>query len=224
MGLLSLMDKVSIVHSVMVDNESYDDAARKHKVSIRLINLLVQKVKKNPKLFDEMAAEMEHQQLMHDNIKEVTLGMIEQDAVIDKAEMVAINVKRDYDFKPSNKLVRQVFRQDLGMKYQKLKKLAYQGNSERSLILRQQFSMKMLELLEQGKRILNIDETWISGMKCTHRSWQMPQRSRSLPEKQVTPSISLILGMDTEGDVYAGFTQVNTNTQVMKLFISKLAM
>jgi len=181
MGLLTLTDKVSIVHSVMVDNESYDDAARKHKVSIRLINFLVQKVKKNPKLFDEMAAEMEHQQLMHDNIKEVTLGMIEQDAVIDKAEMVAINVKRDYDFKPSNKLVRQVFRQDLGMKYQKLKKLAYQGNSERSLILRQQFSMKMLELLEQGKRILNIDETWISGMKCTHRSWQMPQRSRSLP-------------------------------------------
>ena len=45
-----------------------------------------------------------------------------------------------------------------------------------------------------------------------------------MPEKSVSPRISLIAAVDTEGDVYLSMTQVNTDVNVMKLYLSKLAM
>lgn len=62
--------------------------------------------------------------------------------------MVARKVETEHNFRPTNRFVCKVFRNDLGMKYKKVKKIAFQGNSERSLVLRQQFSIKLLELLE----------------------------------------------------------------------------
>ena len=47
-------------------------------------------------------------------------------------------------------------------KYKKIKRIAFKGNAERNLVLRQQFGMKLLELLQAGKRIINVDETWIA--------------------------------------------------------------
>ena len=49
----------------------------------------------------------------------------------------------------------------LGMSFKKVQTSAIHLNSEKNLVLRQQFSLKCLELLRQGKIILNIDETWL---------------------------------------------------------------
>ena len=76
-----------------------------------------------------------------------TTEMIEAKKSILKAETIKNMVERDCDLKVTNALVRQVFREDLGLKYKKIKRLPYTGNSERNLILRQQFAMKLLELL-----------------------------------------------------------------------------
>jgi hypothetical protein len=48
------------------------------------------------------------------------------------------------------------------MRYSKIKKIPYQGNSQRSLVLRQQYAQKMLRVLSDNKRIINIDETWLN--------------------------------------------------------------
>jgi hypothetical protein len=47
------------------------------------------------------------------------------------------------------------------MKYKKIKKIPFSGNSERNLIIRQEFAKKMTELLDDKICIINIDETWI---------------------------------------------------------------
>ena len=40
----------------------------------------------------------------------------------------------------------------------------------------------------------------------------------------MNPRIALIGAIDTEGDIYLALTQVNTDTEIMKLYLSKLVM
>jgi hypothetical protein len=49
---------------------------------------------------------------------------------------------------------------DLGLSYRMAKKIPVQANHKRCLILRQQYALVILPLLEKGTRILNIDESW----------------------------------------------------------------
>jgi hypothetical protein len=58
------------------------------------------------------------------------------------------------------------------MKYKKVKLIPFLANSQKSLVLRQQFALVMLDLLHQGKRILNIDETWLNNMNFHRRKWR----------------------------------------------------
>jgi hypothetical protein len=119
--------------------------------------------------------------------------------------------------------IKKVFREYLGLKFKRVKKIAYQGNSERNLVLRQRFGMKFIELFESGKRIINIDETWLNDTQFIRSKWQLRGSSFSQTAKKVRPRISAIMAFDSHGDVYFALTQVNTNTSVMKVFISQLA-
>ena len=68
--------------------------------------------------------------------------------------------------------VRDVLRNDFNMRYRVVKKVAYQGNSERSMVLRMLYAKKMFELLDQGKRIINIDETWLPHLDFRTMKWR----------------------------------------------------
>ncbi|MCS5543864.1 MAG: hypothetical protein NZ767_03560 [SAR86 cluster bacterium] len=49
----------------------------------------------------------------------------------------------------------------LGMSYRKIKPMSLHANSQKNLVLRQQFALKLIDLMKKGKTILNIDETWL---------------------------------------------------------------
>lgn len=44
-----------------------------------------------------------------------------------------------------------------------------------------------------------------------------------MSENQVTPRISLLMAISTDGELYAALTQVNTDHKVFCLFMSQLA-
>ena len=81
----------------------------------------------------------------------------------------------------------------------------------------------MLDLLHKKKRILNIDQTWISDTNFVYKKWRKRGYSNSLDENIVNPRISVIAAIDTEGDMYMSLTQVNTNTEIMKMYLTYLA-
>ena len=58
------------------------------------------------------------------------------------------------------------------MRYRVLKRVAYQGNSERCLVMRMLYAKKMFTLLDQGKRIINIDETWLPHLDFRNKKWR----------------------------------------------------
>jgi hypothetical protein len=67
----------------------------------------------------------------------------------------------------------------LGLRYRKIKKISYRANSEKSLILRQLFAKKMLNILDSGKRVINLDETWVNSKDYRRYKWRVKGQSNS---------------------------------------------
>ena len=120
--------------------------------------------------------------------------------------------------------IRKVLRQDLGMRFKRIKRVPFTGNSDRNLILRQQFAMGMLKLLRAGMHIINVDETELTNTDFRRRKWRVPGTTNSLGHPQIKPRISLIAGVGNHGELYLSLLQVNTNTDVVKMYLTALAM
>jgi len=71
-------------------------------------------------------------------------------------------------------------RESLGMRYRKVVQLAVHANSAKSLILRQQWAIRMLKLWQKRKNILTIDETWLNFSDMRRRKWQVPGTSNGV--------------------------------------------
>ena len=50
----------------------------------------------------------------------------------------------------------------MNLVFKMTRKVAPRANSERCLVLRQQYALSLLAVLGQGKRIINVDETWLN--------------------------------------------------------------
>ena len=99
-----------------------------------------------------------------------------------------------------------ILRNKLGLRYQRVKQISANANSERSLVLRQQFALQMLDLLDAGKRIVSIDESWLSDGMFIRRRYNQLGTSNSIEESTIQPRISIIGAIDTEGDAYVSLT------------------
>ena len=55
------------------------------------------------------------------------------------------------------------------MRYSKIRKLPYQANTERCLVLRHLYAKKLFELLPTNVRIFNCDESWINDLSWNQR-------------------------------------------------------
>ena len=66
--------------------------------------------------------------------------------------------------------------------------------------------MKMIPLLKDGKRIINIDESWLNETNFTRQIWAPPKTPATVPLAPVTHRLSLIAALDTEGRVYYSLT------------------
>ena len=64
----------------------------------------------------------------------------------------------------------------------------------------------MFKLLEKGKRIINVDESWINETNFTRKMWVPSNSTASITSQIVAPRLALIAALDTEGHVYFALT------------------
>ena len=76
-------------------------------------------------------------------------------------------------------------REDLLMRYKKIVPISPNTNSERNLVLRQQFGLHLIKLLSEGKRIINFDETWLGMCDFRFMRWCHKDKTNSLQKKQL---------------------------------------
>ena len=97
--------------------------------------------------------------------------MLEKSIPIVKAAQIKERVDREFDVEVSVPKVRQILKQGMGLGYRRTKKVPIQANSERCLVLRQQYALEMLRLLMRGKRVINVDESWLNETSFTRMMW-----------------------------------------------------
>ena len=108
------------------------------------------------------------------------------------------------------------------MRFTKIKHISWQHNSDHNKLLRQQWTLAFLGLHNGNKVLINIDESWIDYMDYRRRKWQYKGVSNSLPRKQVVPTLSLILAIDTLGNCWASITQVTTTSKLFMIYLNFL--
>ena len=78
-------------------------------------------------------------------------------------------------------------------------------------MLRQRYALKMLDLLQQQKHVINVDESWVNESSFLRKIWCPSQSSASTNLSTITPRLSLIAALDLEGRTYFSLTQANTD-------------
>ena len=155
-------------------------------------------------------------------IKEAVGSFTREGKAISSTKLVRDQVREDAGLEVGTKLVRQVLKTDLKLSFIKAKKFHPQTNSQRSLVLRQQYALEMLKLHEKRKRIINLDETWLNETSFTRRTWASKGGSCNLPLRSVTPRLSMIAAIDTEGQVWFTLYHANTDSNMIALFLQHL--
>ena len=110
------------------------------------------------------------------------------------------------------------------MGYLQASTIPVQANSERCLVLRQQYALKILPMLEKSNshRIINVDESWLNQTRFVCRLWVPTDAADSVSDKQVQLRISQIIALDTEDKMWCALMQANTDADVMTLFLPYL--
>ena len=98
--------------------------------------------------------------------------MLEQKLPIWRASQVKDIVQRDNDLTVSDGYVAQVLRHHLKMRFRKVKRTPFAGNTDKSLALRHLCAKQIIKLMEAGKRLVNIDESWLSDTDLRRRKWR----------------------------------------------------
>ena len=118
--------------------------------------------------------------------------------------------------------VNYALKEEARLRFRRLTHLAAATNSDRVLVLRQQYAVQMVKLLESGVRVVNIDESLLKKTSFQVKTWGNKHHSKYSLGSTLNPAISLIATIDTEGTVFFSVSTVNTNTSVMRLFLNEL--
>ena len=128
--------------------------------------------------------------------------MNQENAFIDSVKCVQKALKKDMNIEATEYEIRKAMHQELSMKFKKVVPISIHGNSAKNLVLRQQYAKHLIRLLQEGKRLLNVDESWIGMSDFRHCKWMAHGTTNSAVKLQVVPRISMIAGLDTTGKVY----------------------
>ena len=91
---------------------------------------------------------------------EFITDMNDRDHFIDSTHSIVSGIRDRLGVIATDTEVRGVLRQ-MGMKYKKVVHIPLKANSERNLVLRQQWALKYFSMLGHQKVVLAIDETWV---------------------------------------------------------------
>ena len=80
----------------------------------------------------------------------------------------------------------------------------------------------MLGLIDEGKIILNVDQSWLNMLDFRHRKWVVRGQRNSLAFKPVVPRLSVLAAIDTQGSVYMALTMSITDSDVLCMFLKRL--
>ena len=77
-------------------------------------------------------------------------------------------------------------------------------------------------LLSNGKRIINIDETWLNESNFARKTWGQRNGQGNTILNSISPRVSMIAAVDTDGRVWFTLSHSNTESNMIALFLHHL--
>ena len=78
--------------------------------------------------------------------------------------------------------------------------------------------MTLINLMDQGKRIINVDETWLNATSFIRKLWASRGGTGNMNLNLITPRVSMIAALDTCGNVWFSLTHSTTDSDMIALF------
>ena len=178
----------------------------------------MQQVLKKRGALDEIQAQRNALEEQKAVIRREVKQMVIDNEHIDSARTVQQRVLQNAQQKDSVARIRRMMSKDLDMSYARIKNISLRGNSVNNLIMRQRFAIKMLSLTQKKTIFINMDETWLDQSDYRRMKWRPKHSTNSMPIVQLAPRISMLVALDTLGNVYLSLTQSNSNNQIMEIF------
>ena len=144
--------------------------------------------------------------------------MLSQRQYLDSISTVVQYVNQHTELQAKPWEVGRVMKEELGMRFRRVEKGPVYLNSVRNLILRQQAAFKVLELLGQGKVLINVDETWLNELDFRRMKWREYGTSNINHGFPLSPRITVIAALDTLGNIYLCLTQAHSNNKTMEIY------
>ena len=219
---MSTVELKALAKMVIEEGIAARDAALVFNVKPRMVWKLVHQVRCLEQSYNSIRERQETRQHQREQAAEFVAGKLKQGDHIWTAQQVKTSLLAEANLNLSVAEVRKVLREKLNMRYRVLKKVEYQGNSERCLVTRMLYAQKMLELLGEGKRIINIDETWLPHLDFRSKKWRQRGERNTISARQLGHRVNMIAALDTDGNIYMSLTQFSTDSDVMLMFMTHL--
>ena len=220
---LDSADIASIIETEQKEMLSHDEIASKHKISTALAGRIIRASRKD-KDFIKKRQHKEHEDIeLRTAIKQLISDWDEDENGMLSLGRLQKKLKEETEIICSVTTVRKIMRNELGLRYKKVKQLAPQTNKLKNVLCRMRYAMTMLEVLACGMRVINVDESWLNSMAFKRHAWMKAGKGNARSVKELSTRISFIAAIDNRGASYISLGTANTDSGVMVAFFSSLA-
>ena len=227
-GALTQEEKLEIVYQVVIKLRKYSDVAKEFRVKEYTVSLYVTEARKNPRFIRDLFSKRKLKQKKKDLVKQAVEDMSSKNDFIDSCRSVVkhVNGVNDDAGHPGRGSLTEPetlkIMKELGLKYKKVQHIALSANSQRGLVLRQQWAINYLKQDPEYKVTCFLDETWLGMSDFRRQKWQMPGSKNSVGAFQMTPRVTMMTALDSLGNCYVALAQSNSNESMMSLFWKSL--
>ena len=157
---LSAEEKVDVMYDIKIKKDYHENVCARYNINRESIKSLMKSIKKDPNYLRNAAESEASQKMKSQIISQQVDDMIKKNFPINSIKELQDDIKDNTGENIKTKEIKRYFKENKWLKFKKIKKIPLHANSLRNQNMRQQFAIKMLELLTEGKRILTIDESW----------------------------------------------------------------
>ncbi len=210
------------MHSYLVEHLSQEEAALEHGVTPALVSKLVCQARREP---EKQRERKQKEKAVEDKVNIIAAAadqLLDSRVPVTSCDQVKRQVEKEQEVKLTTQAVHQVMKKSMGLSFRRVRKVPVQANLDRCLVLRQQYALTMLSLLGSGKRVINVDETWLAESNYIRKAWCRPGTPGTVATSSIQPRLSMVTALDTDGRVYFALSHANTDQDTYMLFLRHL--
>ena len=219
---LSSADVAAVVDGEKGELLSHEAIARRHDISAALVGRIVRAARKDKDYVSKRERKELEKAELTDAVARLVGGWDEDVDGMLSAGRLRKKLRDDADLDCSTTTLRLILRRGLGLRFKKIKQLAPQTNSLKNVVCRQRYALAMLDALAGGRRVINVDESWLNTMAFKRHAWTKKGRAAARPTKELSTRASFIAAIDNRGAAYISLGTANTDAAVMAAFFAEL--